>query len=646
MTNVRVGIIGMGPRGLTILDRIIAHERERKSANLEILVFDPHPPGVGCHDPSQEDYLLVNTVAGQITQFSDHSVVGAGPVLEGPSFFQWLEQQSHLKTGDRWAGKTFSADAYYSRAMFGRYLHWVYHYLVALAPAHVRIHLVQQSVTTADRLGDDTWVLDTRGGSYCVNYLFLTTGHTKPAGQPAAQPAVFLEKAEPTRVVEDPYPVQACTATITPGMTVGIEGMGLTMFDVVAALTTGRGGRFVHEADGRMRYEASGREPHLVVYSRSGLPLTARAINQKGVSIQYKARFLLADTIRSMRATGRRLDFQADVFPLLLADMQYAYYEAYLRERRDPVTSMLFCNQFVCAEAEERDALIRQYVPEGDRFSWERLVDPVPKEVLDSPARFHAWLMAHLRDDLREAYRGNVEGPLKAACDVVRDLRDNLRAAIDFGGLTEASHRWLMSEFVPIMNRLAVGPPATRISELLALVEAGVLEMSHGPGAACKAPAAGQRMEVVSRLWPERRTPVDVLVKARVPMHSPADDASPLLRGLLKAGHLRLFHNGGFHPGGIEVNRDFNWVTASGQTLDNAWALGIPTEGVKFYTFVVPRSGVNSTAIVDAGRAVSRMLSMISGHTAPAQSEETPAGSPVPTTEYASAFASLYGALS
>lgn len=639
MTTARIGIIGMGPRGLTVLERIVANERVRKSANIEIFIFDPHPPGVGCHDPEQEDYLLVNTVAGQITQFSDQSVVGAGPILEGPSFYQWLEEQRSSKLG-RWSGQPVSPDKYYSRALFGRYLYWVYHYLAALAPSHVQINLVQESILHTERLAEDSWVLSTKSGSFCVNYLFLTTGHTKPAGKPATgnnrQPGTTL-------VIDDPYPIKTTMAAITADMTVAIEGMGLTMFDVLGALTTGRGGRFVQDEDGRMRYLPSGQEPRLVTYSRSGLPLTARAINQKGVSVQYKARFLQADKVRAMRA-GRKLDFVTDVFPLLLADMQFAYYEAYLRERRDPVTSMLFCNQFLCADVAGREALISQYVPEADRFSWDKLVNPITDDALATPEDFHEWLMEHLRQDLREAYKGNMQGPLKAACDVVRDLRDNLRAAIDHGGLTEASHRWLLSEFNPIMNRIAVGPPASRIAELLALVEAGVLEMSYGPGAACKHGQPGERMRLVSSLWPDKSVAVDVLVKARISMHSPADDASPLLRGLLKAGYVRLFHNGGFHPGGIEVSREFNWVTASGQTLENAWALGIPTEGVKFYTFVVPRSGVNSTAIVDAGRAVSKMISLITGH-APAPHEE-PIEAPVPTTEYASAFASLYGALS
>jgi uncharacterized NAD(P)/FAD-binding protein YdhS len=640
MTTARIGIIGMGPRGLTVLERIVANERVRKSANIEIFIFDPHPPGVGCHDPAQEDYLLVNTVAGQITQFSDASVVGAGPILEGPSFYQWLEEQRSTKAGGRWASQPISPDHYYSRAMFGRYLYWVYHYLAALAPSHVQINLVQESILSTDRVAEDSWVLSTKSGSFCVNYLFLTTGHTKPAGKPAAS----LNPEQPsTQVIDDPYPIRSTMAAISSDMTVAIEGMGLTMFDVVSALTIGRGGRFVSDEDGRTRYLPSGREPRLVAYSRSGLPLTARAVNQKGVSIQYKARFLLADKVRSMRA-GRKLDFVTDIFPLLLADMQFAYYEAYLRERRDPVTSMLFCNQFVCADVTEREALIRQYVPEADRFSWDRLVNPIPEDALTTPEDFHDWLMEHLRQDLREAYKGNVRGPLKAACDVVRDLRDNLRVAIDHGGLTEASHRWLMSEFVPIMNRIAVGPPSSRIAEMLALVEAGVLEVSHGPGASCKQMKAGERMCVVSSLWPDKSTAVDVVVKARVPMHSPADDSSPLLRGLLKAGYVRLFHNGSFHPGGIDVTREFNWVTASGQAIENAWALGIPTEGAKFYTFVVPRSGVNSTALVDAGRAVTKMLSLITGDT-PAPADE-PIDAQVPTTEYASAFASLYGALS
>ncbi|MBC7957364.1 MAG: FAD/NAD(P)-binding protein, partial [Cytophagales bacterium] len=413
MTAARVGIIGIGPRGLTLLERIVANERVGKSGNIHIYIFDPNPPGVGCHDLDQDDLFLVNTVAGQITQFSDATVTGAGPILEGPSFYQWLADERCSRLGSRRGDQPISADAYYSRGLFGRYLHWVYHYLAALAPAHVKITLVRETVVNADRQTDDSWVLSTNKDSFCVNYLFLTTGHTKPA---RSLPNIKDPERSQARtvVVDDPYPIKKQLAFINSNMTVAIEGMGLTTFDVIAELTVGRGGQFATSPTGQKRYVASGREPRLVTYSRSGLPLTARALNQKGVSVQYRARFLLADKVRSMRAM-RKLDFVADIFPLLLADMQYAYYEAYLRDRRDPVAAMLFCNQFLYADLDEREALIKQYVPAPDRFSWERLINPIPQAALVNPAGFNAWMVDYLRQDQIEAKKGNVDGPLKAA---------------------------------------------------------------------------------------------------------------------------------------------------------------------------------------------------------------------------------------
>ena len=106
--------------------------------------------------------------------------------------------------------------------------------------------------------------------------------------------------------------------------------------------------------------------------------------------------------------------------------------------------------------------------------------------------------------------------------------------------------------------------------------------------------------------------------------------------------YVRLFQNGGFYPGGIEIDRHHNWVAASGRAIKNAWALGIPTEGIKFCTFVIPRPGVNSTALVDAGRAVAQLLANVRSeqHDRP----RIPV-SRLPTEEEASAYASLHGAL-
>ena len=637
----RIGIIGVGPRGLALLERIVANERQRPSGQIEILVFEPNAPGAGCHDPAQSDIYLVNTVAGQLTVFADASVVDAGPVVDGPSFHQWLNEQSDIGAGNLLGGARASPEGYYGRSLFGRYLQWAFRYVCALAPPHVKIIVKAAAVIRAHR-DDDAWILETAKAKMRVDYLFLTTGHTKPSHRPADEPASC---GPATLVVDDPYPVQGKLAAIGPGMTVAIEGMGLTSFDVIAELTIGRGGRFVTDASGDKQYVRSGREPRIVVYSRSGIPLSARAVNQKGVSNQYRARFLLLKHVRELRST-RKLDFVADVLPLLVADMEFAYYDAYLRERGDAEQATAFCNEFAARDEDQRRQLVERCIPEADRFSWQRLVAPVPDRALASRDSFGHWLRGHLQEDLREARKGNVDSPLKAACDVLRDLRDNLRAAVEFGGLTEASHRWVLTELMPVMNRLAVGPPQTRVSELLALMEAGVLEADFGPGAECRTAAEGGLMRVTATRWPGHSTEVHALVKARIPMHSPRDDASPLLRGLLDDGYLRLYRNGDFHAGGIEIDRNHNWVSAAGKVIPNAWALGIPTEGIKWYTFVVPRPGVNSTALVDAGRAVTGMLAGIR-RTASEDAIERHARKPLRlrTEAEASEYASLYGSL-
>jgi uncharacterized NAD(P)/FAD-binding protein YdhS len=642
MVTFKIGIVGVGPRGLTVLERIVARERAQKSTDIQIYLFDPNEPGHGCHDPAQSEYLLVNTVAAQITMFSDSTVRDAGPVMEGPSFYEWLlDQQRHGWLGAELEDTTISADAYYSRSLFGRYLNWVFRHLCAMAPDHVSIFFTKESITRAERNPDTTWSLEAEKIDFRVDCLFLTTGHTKVKGSTGQISQSASDGA--TTVVSDPYPIRQKLGFVQSGMSVAIEGLGLTTFDAIAELTVCRGGRFVDcPTTGVKRYVPSGNEPHIHAFSRSGIPLSTRAINQKGVSLQYKPRFLLADKVRQLRA-ARQLDFMEDVFPLLLADMQYAYGEAYLRAQRDPVTTMLFCNQFVCADdAEERQQLIDQYIPAEDHFSWDRLVSPTPESALASRDEFKSWLTAYMRHDLAEAKKGNLDSPLKAASDVLRDLRDNLRAAIDFGGLTEASHRWLYTAFLPVMNRVAVGPPSVRAAEMLALMEAGVLEADWGPGAVCKSSQDGGRMQLMSTRWDDEVADIDVLIKARVSTHSPKDDSSPLLRSLLDAGHVRLFHNGSFHPGGIEIDREFNWVSEQGEVIGNAWALGIPTEGVKFYTFVVPRPGVNSTAIVDAGRAVAKMMALIPQHA----TEVLPQPEiHIPIEQTTSAFASMYGTL-
>mgnify|MGYP003791500851 CR=1 FL=1 len=66
---LRVGIIGAGPRGLTVLERLVAHSTD-PDVPLRVHVVDPFPPGAGrVWRTDQSPHLLMNTVLEEQTVF-------------------------------------------------------------------------------------------------------------------------------------------------------------------------------------------------------------------------------------------------------------------------------------------------------------------------------------------------------------------------------------------------------------------------------------------------------------------------------------------------------------------------------------------------------------------------------------------------
>ena len=85
-----IGIVGAGPRGLSVLERLLAIAGERAGGPLRVRLIDLRVrDGSAVWRTSQARDLLMNTVASQITMFADESVECAGPVVPGPSLFDW-----------------------------------------------------------------------------------------------------------------------------------------------------------------------------------------------------------------------------------------------------------------------------------------------------------------------------------------------------------------------------------------------------------------------------------------------------------------------------------------------------------------------------------------------------------------------------
>jgi hypothetical protein len=404
---------------------------------------------------------------------------------------------------------------------------------------------------------------------------------------------------------------------VRPGETVLLRGLGLNFFDHLALLTAGRGGAFERGPDGRLAYLASGAEPRLVAGSRRGVPHHARGENQKGPFGRHVPLFLTEERLTALRfraARGDLPDFRADLWPWIDREVRTVYYATLISGRSGTAAAERFTADFVrrAGDPVAEEALLAAHgVPE--RWDWDLIARPYRGVRFTGAADFRRWLVAHLDDDVREARLGNVRGPLKAALDVLRDLRNEIRLAVDHGGLSGDSYREdLQSWYTPFNAFLSIGPPAHRIEEMVALLEAGVLTQV-GPGMVVR---CERDFVACSPSVPDAVYRARVLVEARLPDADVRHTTNPLVRRLLATGAgtpYRIANRGGGHyeTGGLAVTaRPYRVLADDWRPHPRRFAFGVPTESVHWATAAGVRPGVNSVILGDADAVARESLAL------------------------------------
>ncbi|HAC16324.1 MAG TPA: hypothetical protein DCE78_10340 [Bacteroidetes bacterium] len=629
-----VTIIGLGPRGVNLVDRLLANITViNDTGRLHLHIIEPGYLGCGVHTIDQPSSLLVNTVASQITMYTDESVVGAGPALPGPCLYSWVQAEGYKydeasRQYKKFTGRDIHENDYLPRAIFGQYLNATAHTILDQLQQYCEITVYSQKAVSIEKLGKHQFNIQLEDQTIIPsNYVFLTTGHATN-NLTTTEQSILKRVSELTSInpnlsfVANPYPVIKVTQPIHNNMSIAIEGFGLTATDIISELTIGKGGRF--EVAGNIkhyRYIPSGKEPKkIIIYSNTGLPFAGRAMNQKGVSGQYKPIFFTLDaiqTLRNERGIGlqKQLDFEAHVLPLLLAEMRYCYVITFLkREIKDEHAIQTFSNQWIenKDQPDHLDRIEHDAIGYENRFNWQVIMNPMSDQIFPSEDAYRAWLLNYLRQDIEASFEGNVVHPFKAACDVLRDVRDTIRSVIDFSGLTPESHRVFMTKYMPVMNRISVGPPKERIVELLALIEADLVDIFVGSSPNIRLNETTGTFFIqgknITGVTPRE---VDQIIKARISSTNPTQDQSQLMQGALKNGLFCPFQNGDYTAGGIRIDREFHPINAQGESEKGLYALGTVVEGAKFYTYIVPRRGVNSTALVDAGKLILNLLTSI-----------------------------------
>ncbi|HVW45040.1 MAG TPA: FAD/NAD(P)-binding protein [Amycolatopsis sp.] len=591
MPPFQLAIVGAGPRGVGVLERISANAPELLGdRRLVAHLIDPFPAGAGrIWRYDQSPLLRMNSMAEDVTMFTDDTVRIEGPVRPGPSLWEWADR---VRAGDLDAeiapGLAPELDVmdsrwFPTRRLASAYLDWVYREVLRGLPAGIE---VVEHRTRATRIEGERVRLE-NGEVLDADAVLLTVGHLDALPDPAAAEIGAYAERHDLAYYPAGYTADVDYTNLAPGEDVLVRGFGLAFVDLMLLLTEGRGGRFTEHPEGLV-YHASGREPILHVGSRRGVPYHAKpGYRLQGEKLRLP-RFFAPD---AFEALPERAEFTADVWPLIAKELAWGYYSELFTGHPDRVRCGFAEFETRFAEfrwdSAEMRALIEDTVPaEEDRLDLRRLDRPLAGEHFDTREQFAKHVREYIEADLARRADATFSADL-GAFTAMLSVFGQMPGLVASGHLDPASQvsdvdGWWHGFF----SYFASGPPPRRLRELLALHEAGIVSFL---GADMRV-ALERGLFVGSSASFTGEIETRTLIEARLPDATVSRASDGLVRYLHESGDLAEEVVRGVAPSGRIHTRasDGRLVTADGTAHPRRFALG-PHTSVRSAAFTRPR---------------------------------------------------------
>lgn len=547
-TAHQIAIVGAGPRGIGLLERIAANAPELLRGRLTVHLIDPFPPGPGrVWRFAQSPLLRMNSMPEDVTMFTDDSVRCAGPIRPGPTLAEWV---TAVRAGELAATvdsslldelHSVTSTTFPTRRLQSAYLSWFHAWVVDSLPdtVDVRVHNTRATDVTGQSDGVQTvWLADGRE-PLVVDLVVLALGHLDAAPTPEEARLAEFARTHDLRYVPPAYTADLDLSDLAPGEPVLLRGFGLAFVDLAVLLTESRGGRFTPGPNGTLTYHPSGREPVLHVGSRRGVPYHAKPEYHRQGTPATLPRFFGPPEIDDLLARPGRLDFTADIWPLMAKDIAWGYYHELFTGHPDRVRVDLdeFADRFAGLDWDSADmrVLVAKAVPdERDRLDLAALDRPLRDHSFGDRAALTSHVRAYIEADLARRADPSYSADLGAFYALLT-VFGQLARLVAAGKLRPVSQLndvdgWWFGFF----SFFASGPPGHRLRELLALVEAGVVGLL-GPDMWVR--AENGRFVAGSPAVPGT-IETTTLIEARLPAPSVRRATDPLLRTMFGRGEL------------------------------------------------------------------------------------------------------------
>ncbi|MHA7285534.1 FAD/NAD(P)-binding protein [Arthrobacter sp. MDT3-44] len=616
-----VVLIGGGPRAALILERLAANRPGLFAGPLAVHVVEPHRPGSGrIWRRDQSPLLMLNSLAADVTMFTDESVQCAGPAVAGPGLVDWARGVvdgtiSDVEVPDEDLRRQLRAllpTTFPTRRLQSLYLEWFFARAVqTLGPqVPVTVHRDQAVEVAADGAGYR--VVLASGAVLRADVVVVTVGHTD--SEPEPRSVAYAGFAARHGLFHAP---PACTndvdfSALRPGREAIVSGMGLAFIDLVVLLMEGRGGQFVDAPGGTLRYIASGNEPVLWAGSRRGVPYRSKISSLLRGEPAGPPRYLTAGAVAVLLEVHGRLDFWQHLWPLLAKDAAFGYYRELFTGHPERVALPWsdFLPRFDAADwySDDRRTLVDQAVPAAaDRLELEELDHPLAGMHFHGPGEVQDTVADHIREDLRLRDGGANSETLGLFLGLLY-VYFELGRLVPMDALTPASRPLVSGWWHGFFSYVDSGPPARRLQELLALHEAGFVRFL-GPQLQV---GTDEEIGLFTASSPQVPSTVtaSALIEARLPGPSLAGSANPLLRSLWESGLGSEERTGSEATAGgtgkVLVDSSSRLVAADGSTRRGLYAVGPAASGWNGGAFSRPSS--NAAPFRDSDAMARRIL--------------------------------------
>ena len=653
--SIRTAVIGAGPRGTSVLERLLANWAPVSPADtLHIDVVDPYPAGPGhVWQPGQSRLYLMNTQSFYPTIVPQDPDLA--PPLAGHTFDRWRELQRHhplasLTAEERAELAGLGPADFPSRALYGRYLRSTLEELLVLLPAGVSVDFHEATATSvrhaaAARDGvpgaaghdDDGKVqfdvgLDD-GTVLTADSVVLALGHLD--ARLNAEQRELAAAAEELGLLYFPpaAPADVDWSRVPAVKPVLVRGMGLNFFDVMGQLTEGRGGSFLAGEDGgELKYLPSGREPLIVAASRRGTPYRAKATLAGYYPAEVSLRYCTESALTKFAEAGIRPSFDHDLWPLLHRDAVWAYYSTLARSQPGAILTDRLEFLRALEEAlhphahstgkweDAAESVIQVHIRPAHRLDLLGLAAPLAGRSFKSRAELDAAVVDYLLDDARRSALGE-DDPVKMTIGALHHGRAVLKTAVADGGITDES--WvagLRGWFESFVEGLASGPPALRSEQLAALVRAGVVRFV-GPDpkfgvdrragtftAASPWVGGGPDGESEGSAVAGDAVAAAAMIEALAPANRVAVNASPLLEQLLAEGLVRprlmmTMEGAPVQTSGLDVApHPYRPLGANGSVTAGVYVLGLQLSATQWGTAIAAEARQKSGPVYRSGQ--------------------------------------------